>query len=56
MYKVEMYARVRQACMVEDMSIRAASGYGEEDAEVFGAPGTGGANQSDGGIWSPIQG
>ena len=44
MYRVEMYARVRRACMVEGISVReaarefgAAPGHGEEDAEVLGA-------------------
>ena len=44
MYKVELYARVRQACMVEGMSTREAArvfglhrGNGAQDAGVLGA-------------------
>ena len=44
MYKVELYARVRRACMVEGMStreaarvFRSAPGYGAQDAGVLGA-------------------
>ena len=46
MYKVEMYARVRRACIVEGMGIReaarefgAAPGHGKEDAQVFDTAG-----------------
>ena len=44
MYKVDLYARVRRACMVEGMStregcprVRAAPGHGAQDAGVLGA-------------------
>ena len=44
MYKVELYVRVRRACMVEGMSTREAArvfglhrGHGAQDAGVLGA-------------------
>ena len=44
MYKVELYVRVRRACMVDGMSTRKAArvfglhrGHGAQDAQVIGA-------------------